>query len=98
MVSTTLGAEGLPVRHGKNILLADEPHDFAAAVVTLLRDPARRAALGEAARTLVQENYSWTRVAADFSAILARVISQTERNGCARPGASTRDAAIAAGR
>jgi len=81
VVSTTLGAEGLPVRHGMNILLADEPRDFAAAVVTLLSDPAGRAALGAAARTLVERNYSWARVAADFSAILARVISR--ENGTA---------------
>lgn len=85
VVSTTLGAEGLPVQHGRNVLLADGPADFAATVVTLLGDPARRALLGRAARTLVEANYSWRRVADDFSAILARVVSQSAPNGSAKP-------------
>ncbi len=42
VVSTSMGAEGLPVQHGKNIILADDPADFARQVVDLLRDPPRR--------------------------------------------------------
>jgi polysaccharide biosynthesis protein PslH len=74
VVSTTLGAEGLPVRDGEHIVLADAPDEFAAAVVGLLRDPTRRAALGNAARQLVETNYGWSRVGKDFSAILERVV------------------------
>src|SRR6185503_7113005 len=46
VVSTTVGAEGLPLVPGKHYLRADEPADFARAVVALLRDPARRRRLG----------------------------------------------------
>ena len=38
VVSTTVGAEGLDVHHGRDILLADDPRSFAQAVIMLLRD------------------------------------------------------------
>jgi sugar transferase (PEP-CTERM/EpsH1 system associated) len=75
VVSTTMGAEGLPVRHGENIVLADDPADFARQVVQLLRDPQRRAQLGRAARQLVEENYGWPSVAAHFDQIIHAVLS-----------------------
>ncbi len=78
VVSTTIGAEGLPVQHGENIVLADEPQEFATAVAALLGEPARRAALGRAALSLVETNYSWRRVAADFAAILTRVVADSK--------------------
>jgi polysaccharide biosynthesis protein PslH len=74
VVSTTLGAEGLPVRHGENIILADDPADFAAQVVGLLRNPRRRAELGRAARQLVEQSYSWAAVSATFDQILQATV------------------------
>jgi glycosyltransferase involved in cell wall biosynthesis len=74
VVSTSVGAEGLAVRSGENILLADTPNDFAESVISLLRDARRRQQLGTAARTLVQENYSWTKVADDFARTLQEVV------------------------
>ncbi len=74
-VSTTVGAEGLPVQSGENLLLADTPHDFAQAVLSLLRDPDQRQRLGTAARTLVEENYSWRKIAETFASVLAAVVS-----------------------
>ena len=70
VVSTSMGAEGLPVRHGENIILADDPADFARQVVDLLRDPPRRQRLGHAARQLVEESYGWPAVAAYFERIM----------------------------
>ncbi|HWW13943.1 MAG TPA: glycosyltransferase [Candidatus Dormibacteraeota bacterium] len=78
VVSTTVGAEGLPVSPGENILLADTPSDFADAVAALFRDPEQRQRLGTAARTLVQENYSWQKVAENFARTLADVIPPTD--------------------
>jgi polysaccharide biosynthesis protein PslH len=76
VVSTTIGAEGLPVTHGKNVLLADEPDDFAKQVIGLLQNEPRRHELGSAARDLVEQNYSWERVAGDCEAIFNRVVEQ----------------------
>ena len=74
-ISTTIGAEGLPVRSGENILLADTPQDFADAVISLFRDSNRRLSLGSAARTLVEENYSWQKIAESFSHTLEDVVA-----------------------
>ena len=53
VVSTTVGAEGLPVTSGRDIVIADEPARFAHAVVHLMRDTEARRAIEAAARTLV---------------------------------------------
>ena len=68
VVATTVGAEGLPLIPGKHFLRADDPADFAHAVVSLLMDPDRRRALGIAGRRLVEEQYSWGLVAREFAA------------------------------
>jgi sugar transferase (PEP-CTERM/EpsH1 system associated) len=60
VVSTTVGAEGLPVVDGEHAIIADGPRAFADAVVSLLRDTRRRQALGAAARKLVVEHYDWS--------------------------------------
>jgi glycosyltransferase involved in cell wall biosynthesis len=57
VVSTTLGAEGLAVEDGVHLLLADDPQDFAAATGRVLRDPALRVRLTEAAEALYLERY-----------------------------------------
>ena len=66
VVSTPVGAEGLPVQAGDNILLAEAPRDFADSVISILRDPEERKRMGASARVLVQENYSWPKVAENF--------------------------------
>jgi glycosyltransferase involved in cell wall biosynthesis len=79
-VSTSVGAEGLPVQNGTNILLADTPTDFADAISRLFDDIPLRQRLGEAARTLVNENYSWRKIAESFSDSLAEVKETYERS------------------
>jgi glycosyltransferase involved in cell wall biosynthesis len=66
VVSTGVGAEGLPLTPGEHFVEADAPYDLARAAVSLLRDPARRRALGNAGRRLVEERYAWPRVAREF--------------------------------
>ena len=59
VVATRLGAEGYPLRDGRELLLADTPADFASATVALLHDSEQRAQLGLAARAFVEEYYDW---------------------------------------
>jgi len=81
VVSTSVGAEGLPVQSGANIIVADTPGDFAQSVVSLLRDPSQRRRLGTSARALVQEKYSWPKVAESFASTLRdTIIPFTPRN------------------
>lgn len=58
VVSTTLGAEGLPVADGRELLLADDPQAFAEAIVRVVQDPALGARLASACRQMVQSRYS----------------------------------------
>ncbi len=62
VVSTTVGAEGVPARHEREILLADDPAGFAAAVLKLLDDRPLREQLAAAGRKLVAEQYDWRAV------------------------------------
>jgi glycosyltransferase involved in cell wall biosynthesis len=66
VISTTIGAEGLPLVPGEHFICSDEPVEFARAVVNLVTDPRRRETLGTAGRRLVEERYSWPRVAREF--------------------------------
>jgi glycosyltransferase involved in cell wall biosynthesis len=88
VVSTTVGAEGLPVTSGEHLLVADEPQTFARAVVGLLRDPDRRHRLESAARALVLERYDWSAVAGELEAALIRFA----RVGAAKAGPSADEA------
>jgi len=72
VISTTIGAEGLPLRHPDQILLADSPADFAAACVDLLERKDRRSAITQCALTHVAAHFSWAGVSAQFAAILER--------------------------
>lgn len=69
VVSTSLGVEGLDVRDGEHFLRADDAPAFARAVLALLDDAALRQRLARSARGLVEERFSWGRVAAQFEAI-----------------------------
>jgi sugar transferase (PEP-CTERM/EpsH1 system associated) len=71
VVSTTVGAEGLPVTPGRDILIADDPVRFAQAVIHVIRDTHARHQIEEAARRLVLERYDWAAVATDFEEALA---------------------------
>jgi glycosyltransferase involved in cell wall biosynthesis len=62
VVSTTIGAEGLPVTSGSDVLVADSPSAFAHAVVRLFRSEGERTRIGQAARRLVAEQYDWSAV------------------------------------
>jgi glycosyltransferase involved in cell wall biosynthesis len=85
VVSTRIGAEGLPVEDGEHLLLADAPEEFADAVIRLHRDEALRRRLGCAARRLVEERYGNPAVAKTCHDILAQVAKAGRReNGDGR--------------
>ncbi len=70
VVSTTIGAEGLPVQHGSDILLADDPAAFAECCLKLIQDPPSRARLADAAKNLVSSRFSWEAVAHEFERLV----------------------------
>jgi glycosyltransferase involved in cell wall biosynthesis len=63
IVSTAVGAEGLDVRDGEQMLIADDPQQFSSYVCRLLADPGWRARLGRSAYEKVRSQYSWQQIA-----------------------------------
>jgi glycosyltransferase involved in cell wall biosynthesis len=63
IVTTSLGAEGLDVVPGRDLLVADDPAAFADAVVRLLDDPGLAGRIGIAGRKLAVGRYSWAAAA-----------------------------------
>lgn len=70
VLSTTVGAEGLGARPGRDLEIADGDAAFAGAVVALLDDAQKRAALGRAGRSLVEAHYAWPAVTRTFEEFL----------------------------
>jgi len=59
VVSTSIGCEGLNIEHNKNILIADNPQQFANFVIRAINDQPLRLKLGEIGRKLVVSEYDW---------------------------------------
>lgn len=72
MVSTSIGAEGLEVESGRDLLLADDTSSFADAVLLLLRDAALRRKFEQAAVRLAAQ-YDWSRVVQQLDEILRKL-------------------------
>ncbi len=70
VVSTTVGAEGLPVTDGRHIAIADTPALFARRCVDLLADADRRQGMAEEAWNLVSREFSWDAVTREFETML----------------------------
>jgi glycosyltransferase involved in cell wall biosynthesis len=67
VVSTTIGAEGLPLTDGEHFLCADKPDTFATAIISLLLDKNRCRELGMAGQSLVREQFAWPVVTRKFT-------------------------------
>lgn len=78
IVSTTVGAEGLPVRDGAELLLADTPEDFAAALVRVLTNETLAREMGARAAATVRERFGWDKVAASFAGACAEAVRLKE--------------------
>ncbi|HEY0322846.1 MAG TPA: glycosyltransferase [Pyrinomonadaceae bacterium] len=74
IISTTIGAEGLPVENGVELILADTPESFAFEAVRVLKDEAYAQAIGVRAAHRVRESFGWDNVAAEFAAICERAL------------------------
>jgi len=76
VVSTTAGCEGLDLVPEQHLLIADDPDEFASAIVRVLRDPDLRRRLGAEGRAYVLEHFSqkrrWARLAALAEQVTAK--------------------------
>lgn len=79
VVSTTIGAEGIQLVDGENILLADDPQAFADAVVAVLTDRDLAQKLGGNGRCWVENQYNWRNVYPQLDEIYAHTYTQTQQ-------------------
>jgi glycosyltransferase involved in cell wall biosynthesis len=70
IVSTTVGAQGLSVEHGRELMLADHPADFAQAIADLMANPAQAQQQTTAARKYVEQHHNLKRNTADLLGFL----------------------------
>lgn len=75
VVATSKGAEGLKVESGKNILMADNPHDFANKVVWLIENSKEAIKIGKRARKLVKEKYDWKNIIKKMKFVYHKIIN-----------------------
>ena len=58
IVSTTIGAEGIPVTNNQNILISDDASSFAEAIIQLLKDEDKQALIGSNARQFIAKEFN----------------------------------------
>lgn len=80
VVSTPIGAEGLSINNGENILLSDQPEEFADNVIKLLQDQKNREEIGKRALMLIQKRFSWEAVTEVFENLCQHVIKERKAN------------------
>ncbi len=77
VVSTSLGAEGIPAHQRENIILADNPEDFAQGVEDLMTDDKLFERIRTNARKLVEEKYSWEKGVKVMEGVLEKMMKNT---------------------
>ncbi|MCL5104337.1 MAG: glycosyltransferase family 4 protein [Armatimonadetes bacterium] len=72
VVATTIGAEGIDVVDGEQVLIADDPSEIAACIERVLTDTDLAHTLSGNARKLVEERYSWSAIGESFVDMVER--------------------------
>jgi glycosyltransferase involved in cell wall biosynthesis len=80
VVSTSIGAEGIPATTDQQIMLANDPVSFARQITRLLDQPQLRGKLGEAALKLAKEQFDWQSIQTRLLGIYAPLVT----NECLR--------------
>ena len=80
VISTSIGAEGLPVVDNETAVLRDDPRSFADAVIRLLEGDDERRRIGDAGQRLVRARFGWSGVADAFMETCASVVEGSSRS------------------
>ena len=73
LVSTSVGAQGLQISSGTELIIADDPENFAKGVIELLSDPMQSQAMTEKARAYVELYHNLKRNTADLLVFLGQL-------------------------
>lgn len=77
VITTTIGAKGLNVAHGAELMIADNGESIVHAIRTLISDSKKTAAMRVLARKKIEKEYSWTNIATLLSRVWQRVYEKT---------------------
>jgi len=77
VVSTTLGAEGIPTTNGRDILIADTPEDFSQAIIEAIHDRKFAENLGMNLKELVTRRYSIDVLANEGQVVLDYLLTRS---------------------
>ena len=76
IVSTSVGAEGLALQNGEEIMIADEPNLFAEAVIQLLTDPTLCKRIGQNGRKRVEQDYDWRNIGKKLLEVYEEILNK----------------------
>jgi glycosyltransferase involved in cell wall biosynthesis len=74
IVTTSIGAQGIMAVNGKHFIICDKPEDFAREVISLLHSEELRRYIGDNAREIIEENYSWAMISGKLNDMLMAVV------------------------
>lgn len=74
VVSSPVACEGLPVKNGEHLIIAGDKQCFADSICTLLNDPVKRDEMGYRARKLVEDQFSWLKIAKKIEAGFSSIV------------------------
>jgi glycosyltransferase involved in cell wall biosynthesis len=74
VVSTSIGCEGLEIKNGQDILIADTPAEFANRVLEVIRSPVLWDKISRNARKVVEEKYDWDQIAETLEGIYEELV------------------------
>ena len=75
VVTTSIGIRGADVIPGTHLLVGDNPRDFSAAVISLLRDPVLRENIARAGQKLVVDEYDWSKAAEQMDVLYDEMLN-----------------------
>jgi polysaccharide biosynthesis protein PslH len=85
VVSTSLGAEGIAITPGQDILIADDPAEFAAQVVALMNDEPLRKSMSRRGRELMESHYEWQVIVPALEEVYQHTMRASLSGGAAGP-------------
>jgi glycosyltransferase involved in cell wall biosynthesis len=78
VVTNNQAIGSLSARNGEDLLIANDPIEFAHSITSLLDDECRRQAIGNSGRKYVETNHNWTNIAAQLESVYQSVINNTK--------------------
>jgi polysaccharide biosynthesis protein PslH len=76
VVSTPQAISALSIKPGQEVITAQDPEDFAQAVICLLSDKSLQAKIGMAGRHYVESNHRWGKIVENLANIYTEAINK----------------------